>query len=478
MRVNSDFLRQADLPPVVIIGTGPAGMTLALSLEEKGIDCLLVEGGDEFYSEDSQSVYEGKTFGDEYFALDETRLRQFGGSSNHWTGLCRPLDAADFEARPELGVPGWPIKKTDLDPYDMAARDILEIGQTRDFEFSGTVDEIAFAMSPPVIFSQKYGDRIDASRHIHLSLNTSLISLVAEGRSVTHLELADAAGNRVRLSPRLVVVACGGLENSRLLLWSNEVSGDPVVAEASALGRYWMEHPHFRLGDCMLNRPLHRSDIPDWQTTYFNPRAEVMHRHGGLGFALEMPFQGPDDSLRGHMRQIGCRDLPAMLEMLSSVRGKTPTCGYTLTAAWEQAPDVDNRIVLSKEERDRFNVPRLQLHWRKTAFDLHTAKVGFELVARDIVAKGIGAVRAYRHLIDMENYTNKHGIAGHHHMGGTRMSDRAAEGVVDRNLKIHGMSNAYVLGSSVFPRAGHANPTFTIVQLALRMADHLAKRII
>ena len=57
------------------------------------------------------------------------------------------------------------------------------------------------------------------------------------------------------------------------------------------------------------------------------------------------------------------------------------------------------------------------------------------------------------------------------------MSRSPADGVVDADLRIHGMANGYVAGSSVFVRGGHTNPTYTIVQLSLRLADHLAARL-
>jgi choline dehydrogenase-like flavoprotein len=64
-----------------------------------------------------------------------------------------------------------------------------------------------------------------------------------------------------------------------------------------------------------------------------------------------------------------------------------------------------------------------------------------------------------------------HGTA--HHLGTTRMAERADEGVVDRDCRVHGLANLHVAGSSVFPTGGWAFPTFTIVALSLRLAAHL-----
>ena len=62
-------------------------------------------------------------------------------------------------------------------------------------------------------------------------------------------------------------------------------------------------------------------------------------------------------------------------------------------------------------------------------------------------------------------------------MGGTRMSQRAGEGIVNADLRVWGQDNLYVAGSSVFPAGGQANPTFTIVQLSLRLANHLSRQL-
>ena len=107
MIVDHSFLDRDDLPPVVIVGSGPAGLTLASRLATRGIASLMLEGGEADWSEWSQEMYQGEVIGDRYFELDHSRLRYFGGTSNHWEGWCRPFDEGDFAPRPDLGVIGW-----------------------------------------------------------------------------------------------------------------------------------------------------------------------------------------------------------------------------------------------------------------------------------------------------------------------------------------------------------------------------------
>src|SRR5262245_41702597 len=97
-----------------VIGAGPAGITCARALAAKNRRVLLIEGGEREASEQSQTLYEGETEGDRYFQLEAARLRYFGGTSNHWAGWCRPLEAFDFEGKTPQRVGRWPIGRSDI----------------------------------------------------------------------------------------------------------------------------------------------------------------------------------------------------------------------------------------------------------------------------------------------------------------------------------------------------------------------------
>jgi len=112
---------------VCVVGSGFAGITLARSLAARGLDVALMEAGELDYSEKCQRFYEGEVVGLSSYPTDESRLRMFGGSSNHWEGKCRTLDGFDFEARRWMPHSGWPIGKADLEPYQPAAAEILDL---------------------------------------------------------------------------------------------------------------------------------------------------------------------------------------------------------------------------------------------------------------------------------------------------------------------------------------------------------------
>ena len=93
--------------PVIIFGSGPAGITTALELENKKISSIIIEAGNEEYNEDSQDFYRGRIIGDQLVDLSQSRLRQLGGTSGHWGGWCKPMESYNLD--------NWPIKKEDLD---------------------------------------------------------------------------------------------------------------------------------------------------------------------------------------------------------------------------------------------------------------------------------------------------------------------------------------------------------------------------
>jgi choline dehydrogenase-like flavoprotein len=153
--------------------------------------------------------------------------------------------------------------------------------------------------------------------------------------------------------------------------------------------------------------------------------------------------------------------------------GLAQICAVELRAQSEQEPAAENRIELG-EETDALGIPRVNLYWRRTAMDLHTIRATARLFAEYLAETDVGRARLNQWLLeDGGPETMPKTNHGRHHMGGTRMAHTPAEGIVDRNCKVFGQENLYIAGSSVFPTGGYCNPTLSIVQLALRLGDHL-----
>jgi choline dehydrogenase-like flavoprotein len=132
----------------------------------------------------------------------------------------------------------------------------------------------------------------------------------------------------------------------------------------------------------------------------------------------------------------------------------------------EAAPNPDSRIVLG-EDLDAFGQRRIELSWNLTELDTKTLRAHLEVATRELGRTLAGRIRG------LQGPWTQHIKPGQHHMGTTRMAEDPASGVVDAHCRVHGIDNLWIAGSSVFPTSGFANPTLTLVALALRLADHL-----
>jgi choline dehydrogenase-like flavoprotein len=160
--------------------------------------------------------------------------------------------------------------------------------------------------------------------------------------------------------------------------------------------------------------------------------------------------------------------------LYTKIQGDLPVDSLLFTARFEPIPNPDSRVTLIGE-RDEVGMPRAALDWQLSDLDRHSVRRSMEILAAEFGSSGVGRVRI---LFDEDAADWPADLVGGYHlMGTTRMHDDPKHGVVDRDCLVHGMSNLYVAGSSVFTTAGSGNPTLFIVALALRLADHLKERM-
>jgi choline dehydrogenase-like flavoprotein len=136
----------------------------------------------------------------------------------------------------------------------------------------------------------------------------------------------------------------------------------------------------------------------------------------------------------------------------------------------EQAPNAESRVTLGSD-LDRLGCRRVELRWRLSAIDKFSMHRAHSILGDELLRSGVGRMES---AIGRESDPWPARLRGaRHHMGTTRMHVDSRRGVVDADCRVHGTANLYVAGSSVFPTSGAANPTLTIVALALRLAGHL-----
>jgi choline dehydrogenase-like flavoprotein len=476
---SDDWLRDRTFD-VCIVGSGPAGITLARRLAQRRLSVGLFEGGGLELSESSQGLYKGITTGQPYYALDASRLRYFGGTSNHWGGWTRPLDPYDFDPNPANPLSGWPLAKGDLDPYAAEADDILNLpGNTPPAELfaaaGAALTPRRFRFSRPTTrFGEKYRGELERSESIRVHLNANLVDLrldEAGGAVAAAAFRSYARDGEFQVKARRFVLCLGAIESARLLLNCDRQAAAGIGNGHDLVGRYFLEHPHTPVGRVVMRRPL-------TEMLVYAPTPAFMREKGILNFGLrigDMDQWNGGDFTGPFTPQPPCAAGFDQL-LAAEMKGAPAACPAHVGDAFvacEQSLNPENRVRLTAT-RDRFGLRVAELDWHLSDTDRRTLRTAATEVAARMAAEDVGRMRIVPWLLNGETPTLDQLWGGNHHMGTTRMSADPKQGVVDGNLKVHGIANLYVGGSSVYPSSGHANPTYTIVQLALRLGDHLA----
>jgi choline dehydrogenase-like flavoprotein len=312
-------LEQAERPPlsgnydVCISGAGVAGIVLAIQLANGGRRVLLLEGGGLEYSDESQDIYKGEIVGREYFNLDATRLRFLGGTSNHWGGRCRPLDASDFLDRPAIPGASWPIDRSDLDPYLRRAIAILGIGDFPDDRIlpgsNEKLKEITFRSSD-VRFQDKYLTYLESSDFVTVLINANVIDILLDterGEVSSYLFRSYRSERPFAANAGTYVLAMGGIENARALLNSNRQRPKGLGNEHDMVGRYFMDHPHFDIGYYIFDSS---GDLGE-KTRNWAPTPSLMGAEGIANCGLRIkPARGAKEEIlataKSSLRSIIC----------------------------------------------------------------------------------------------------------------------------------------------------------------------------
>ena len=451
--------------PVIIVGSGPAGISAALKLEEKKIKTLILEAGSEEYSEKSQEFYKSKILGDQITDLRSSRLRQFGGTSGLWGGWSKPME--------NYNLSDWGIQHHELNNYSDQTAKILDIDNTfRKSNINKYFNQIEFQYSK-VRFNEKFRDHISKSNYIDLLMNAQVLKFLGEENFTKSVEFLFK-GQKFKISSTFFILASGGIENSRILLFTKQQNN--LLKNNSSIGMYWMTHPWFLGGYGVLKK----KELSEYLGVNFIDRDGPLHIASSeilkkekkiMSGSIYMDAKENQNIIKEIVKDLLCIAPNFGKKIARDVFKKDLKCG-NIFMHLEEAPNQNNRITLDDRIKDSNGVPISNLYYKKSVDSLVSAKTILKEFA-DICRKlDIGRVAIQKNIDDLKNYDS---LGVYHHIGGTRIGNDLKNSVVDYNLKVHDNKNLYVTGSSVFPTSGYTNPTYTIVQISLRLGDHISK---
>ncbi len=499
---------------VLIIGSGAAGLSLALKFEKLNIPSLIVEGGGIELNEKSQEIYKGEIVSKHKLAhgLDGSRLRFLGGSTNCWAGLCGELDEEDFLERDWIKSSGWPILKKDLNAYYDEASIFLDIDRKKikdpethagitslpGFEtralYSTSIGSFGFSFIDHLKKSNLISVYLDANcTKINTNLNNQYL--------IDSITIASLEGIKRNIKPTYTILCCGGIENARLLL-NTETNSSPAIGNYhNILGKYFSEHP---IAPCatvigpkgkVFNMKQNWHQKNNIMKPYYKVPFEIQKKLKISNSTIHF-FEQEDEFSENDLAAIKLyrllndnknlkfdrNDLINLIKNPIDIfktyfqikkRKKTRTA---VRFQLEQTPNIQSRIYLSNEI-DKLGLRKVKLNWVFNEIERKTVDLLMAFTADALQKNRIGTLK-----MDFQLYKFNQSLpfdlrGGQHHCGTTRMAKTPNKGVVDENLKVFGKSNLFVCGSSVYPTNSWVNPTFTIVALSLRLADHISEII-
>ena len=510
---------------ICIVGAGAAGITLARSFLNTDCRVLLVESGGADYDKQTQDLYKGDLTGEDYYDLRESRLRFFGGSTAIWGGRCAQLDNIDFEKRPWVEHSGWPIGKSEMAPWYEKAQQELELDTVADNSLPGHVNPFRDGRLTTAFwqFDEKFSrftlpscqDLRDADNiRILLHANAICIQTSENGAQVTGLDIASLQGRNATVKAEHYVLAMGGLEIPRLMLASKtRAHPDGIGNRHDQVGRFFMEHPHgrgarvecpdpgrlFRLFPAYVRHNRKRYGMLMRPTEACQRDTQILNTAFTIG-VFKHPGQTPEFYRRAYGKikhdmapSVVGRSLWRVVkrasrwaqdnfgpEMLARSLKKPQYGIYTVIRA-EQAPNPDSRLCLS-DKKDALGMPLPDLNWQFLDIDKRSVLRAMQALDTELQSLKLGRADPAQWVSDHEttwefdHIVTNHDKGGYHHMGTTRMGTDPKVSVVDSDCRVHGMGNLYIAGSSVFPTGGWANPTLTILALAMRLGDHIRQK--
>lgn len=508
---------------ICIVGSGAASLSMAREFLGTSLQVLVLESGGLSAEAEIQRLNQVETVGLQFPSGMTGRAREFGGTTTLWGGGLMPLEVSDFEVQDWIPHSGWPLSRTDLEPYYQRANGVVNLpaewksehmgmfapagfdSSLLDWNYTFARSSSSLSASQPHNLKTGYIKRLRDAPNIHVLLHANATDAVLSDRArVDGINFRDLSGRKGYVRARSVVLAMGGIEIPRFLLLTGETNGCRHTLFKN-VGRFFQARPKFDAGIVTEKNPeinfrdmfgRRRSGNYSFRTKLtLSEKIRKVEKLPKCDAGLDFEFLASSGikaakELLERPKSIGAftssmmRATKGMGEVLQYgvpklIFGRYPT-GFPsiirVECRPEQLPDPDSRILLSGE-LDELGLPKAEIHWQIRELERRAVCRTIELVDSEFRRLKWGRVTRSEWLDDENSDWRDQVTEGNHHCGTTRMSEDPQYGVVDKNCQVHGIENLYISSSSVFPTSGTATPTYTIMALSIRLADHLKKRL-
>jgi len=522
---------------ICIVGSGPAGLTIANELANSNLRVCVLESGKNEKAKYADSLRKVASTG--IRIKEHSRERIFGGTSHTWAGLSGVFNKYDLEEKDYLPNSGWPISYDELlDYYHLASKrydfpdpdlfsneaknfnihtdlDINNLKTGLNFQWKDIKEKLFIANINPQRFAKKFSG-IFKQDNVDLYLNATLTNVIKNDKEIKSVTVENNKKEQFEFIADKFILATGGIENARILLHNN------IGNEDDQVGRYLMNHPKVNYGTIYLNEPV--KDAPYYFGTLYKGYRSY------AGFELSKEYREKNNLLNSYIKfepvyqwsnNLGVKSFVTLFEKANKlfsyflnirkikiisirdyldIQNKDKIFADYLKLIWnitihlpsvliyifyklvpntspmihkinlmqfmEMAPNKENKISL-----DENGIPKVQ-HYIKDIDKISIVELN-NILKREIEDLNIGKVEISFDKNDIWQTMQD----ASHHIGTTRMGNDSKSSVIDSNSKVHNIENLYIAGASVFPTSGCVNPTYTIVALSIRLAEHIKNNI-
>jgi len=499
------LVRNADF---VVIGAGTVGLPTSVMLARKtGKTVVCLETGGRRQDGETHPLNEVVQRGMLYRGASQGRFRCLGGTSTRWGGALIPFQDAD------LRDAHWPISLDELAPYIGEVETLFSVegGPFFDpaFQFALGGDHVNRLAKWPKFKNRNVAALLEAdvaaAENLQVWLNAHVVEVKTDASGVT-VKARSLDGDSISISAKKLIVAAGAIETTRLALLIDRQNEGAVSAATPALGLYFTDHISTEVAEieCTNRAALNQivglrfGAAGSMRNIRFELAPNTPERRrlppsfSHVGFEVDRP--GGFDVLRKLFQSLQRRKSPPpriILDLIANAPwlahaiwwrfihkrllfpARSRLVAYVVT---QQNPSPDNRIALSATEKDRFGLPLAEIIWNITYDDKRDVLETADLLGKMWNSTEFARLGTWKPLNENEIWarldTSKDIF---HPTGSTRMGAEPAEGVVDKDLNLFGVSNVQLLATSVLPTGGGANPTMMLLLLAMRCVDQHVK---